>query len=202
MVALGRNLGWFLLLLQGSTGLEFRDGWVSSAAVTFIKVKSSWPQFSADAGGAGSLQTKSGSLDRAFHKGSSRPPAMRQTPFAGPLASLCPCTPVLPHSTPLPPKTPCSHLGELVAFGVLTPTPTPPAKPKRAFGGQNPRWPDPGKGDGQRDHRPRGLGSGGSWSPGPAAHRVQGHGLRAGDSGGPGSAKQPLDGSVSPRQRC
>lgn len=141
MVALGRNLGWFLLLLQGSTGLEFRDGWVSSAAVTFIKVKSSWPQFSADAGGAGSLQTKSGSLDRAFHKGSSRPPAMRQTPFAGPLASLCPCTPVLPHSTPLPPKTPCSHLGELVAFGVLTPTPPPQLSQNELLGDKTPGGP-------------------------------------------------------------
>lgn len=134
----GEKSGMVLLLLQGSTGLEFKDEWVFSAAVTFIKVKSGWPQSSADTGGARSPQTQSGSLNRALHKGSSHIPAMHRTPFAVPLASLCPCTPALPRSTPLHPaasKPPAPTPGGADGFRGAD-CHHHPAKPTQALGGQ------------------------------------------------------------------
>lgn len=178
-----------LLLFRGSPVLEFGDGLGSSAAVIFMFYGGKiWvPQLSRDVGEAGSPpppQTPSGPLDYAPHNGNSCIPAKHQIPFSTLLAPLSPCPQISPRALHCL-LTPCFHPGELVAFGVTTAT-TPPAQPATACRRQT-----------QAGHP--GPGHGGDFAP-----RVWGGGRVAGIRTEPGTAvaKQPLDGSVSPRQRC
>lgn len=96
--------GMVLRLFRGSLELEIGDELGSSAAVTFMEVKSVWSQLSTDIGGAGHRRpppTPSGSLYCAPHNGDSYMPAKHQTHF--PVSS---CPRISPHSAPLPPNQP------------------------------------------------------------------------------------------------
>lgn len=168
--------GMALLLLRGSLVLEFGDELGSSAAVTFMEAKSGYPQPSTDFGGAGLPPPKK---NQSIRVSGLRSP-QRQLLYPSKASKIFLCV--------LAPPFPCPQLCPTAPRCVLTPC----SHSAGGSGGDSCCPPAQGRARAAR----AGAGAGGG-SRGRA-------GRAAGTRAEPGTAvaKQPLDGSVSPRQRC